>query len=99
MCYTIYVYCSTANVLRLQAYTDKKRKQCNSCLYKPLQEATGCLSESLSDYKFTDASCKQYITYENSDHNFQLRYHTGAPETAMHFYNFDDNPRWKFYDD
>ena len=89
-----------------QFYTEYKRMrikdESNSILayLENKKEQTGVFPKNLSGYEYQDVTTKNYIVYENKGNaDYQLRYHTGAPASAMHFYNYKDGGGWQFCDD
>jgi D-alanyl-lipoteichoic acid acyltransferase DltB (MBOAT superfamily) len=78
------------------------KQECNNIIsfLDSQKKLRGVFPRNLSNYTFALASNKNYIILDSDGKStYQLRYHTGSPASAMHFYNYNSGYDWQFYDD
>jgi D-alanyl-lipoteichoic acid acyltransferase DltB (MBOAT superfamily) len=78
------------------------KQECNNIIsfLDSQKKSHGVFPRNLSNYTFALASNKNYIILDSDgESTYQLRYHTGSPASAMHFYNYNSGYDWQFYDD
>ncbi|KGO85565.1 hypothetical protein Q765_15245 [Flavobacterium rivuli WB 3.3-2 = DSM 21788] len=90
------------NELLLEVRHFQIKQECNNIIsfLDSQKKVHGVFPGNLSAYTFVSLSNKNYIVFHSDGKNgYQLRYDTGSPLSAMHFYNYNSGYGWQFCDD